>query len=62
MLPFKIARGREAYKRVMCYAGIPETFKNAELMKIPEAHIDKSNAERYMSIGEICKLLGGKNG
>ena len=31
MLPWKRAKGREAYRRVMCYIGIPEKFKDEKI-------------------------------
>jgi len=31
MLPIEKARGREAFKRVMCYIGVPSEFKDKKL-------------------------------
>lgn len=60
MLPYKSPRGREALERVKCYNGIPATLKNEKFETIAEAHIDESMASKYVTIGRICKLLGGK--
>lgn len=68
MLPWKTARGREAFKRVGVYIGKPEK----EIMK--RHHIDLSKAELtdasslkkhydlFITVGELCKFLGGSNG
>lgn len=57
MLPTNTARGREAYKRVMCYIGNPED-KKAET--ITEAHISNSQTLRYITVHELCSVLGGR--
>ena len=33
MLPWKQTRGREAFKKVMCYRGVPEEFAEQEQIK-----------------------------
>lgn len=60
MLPFKAPRGRDAYKQIMCYIGVPEQFKDAKLETIKEINIEKVPNYNYMKVGEICKFLGGK--
>ncbi len=59
MLPHKSARGREALKRIKCYAGIPEEFKDAKFEKVNGASTEKTHA-RYITIARISKELGGK--
>ena len=51
MLPYKTNRGRNAFKRLRVYVGIPEGTANAEKM---EASI-KSN---YITVGEVANALG----
>jgi len=34
MLPFKKTTGREAFKLIKCYEGIPSKYENAEKIKI----------------------------
>lgn len=58
MLPYKTPRGRDAFSRVLCYVGAPAEFKGA--ITIKEAHSDKLPNTRMITIGEICKELGGK--
>ena len=55
MLPYKQAKGRDAYKRVMCYMGNPNEDK-AETVK--EANIDKVPNLKYVKVKDICKELG----
>jgi len=60
MLPWKQTRGREAFKRIMCYKQMPEDFNGKELIVIKEATKEKLPNLRYSTIKEICKALGGK--
>jgi large subunit ribosomal protein L13 len=54
------SRGQTAFKRVKCYISTPEKYKdlNAELVK--HADIKKIPNLKYITIGEICKTMGGK--
>ena len=59
MLPFKKERGRLAYKRVMCYPGLPEEWADkAETLE--KASAKKLPTLKYTTVGEICRLLRGK--
>lgn len=60
MLPWKQARGKEAFKRVMCYRGVPETLNSKELITVKEASVSKLPTLKRITVGEICKQLGGK--
>ena len=60
MLPWKRARGREAYRRVMCYIGIPEEFKGKEIKTIDIADVSKTHNLKYLTIERLCRELGGK--
>jgi large subunit ribosomal protein L13 len=60
MLSHKEPRGRAAFARIMCYTGIPDQFAGKEMITIEKASIDKLPNYKYMTIKEICKLLGGK--
>ena len=59
MLPWKTARGREAYKKVMCYQGIPASFQGKELLTLPKATVEKLPTLKYMIVGDICTHLTG---
>ena len=60
MLPFKRARGREAFKNIKCHIGVPENLKNEKMLKIEGAGIDKLHSTDYLKIKDICKATGGK--
>lgn len=59
MLPYKQPKGKVAFKKVMCYIGVPEEMKD-KMETIESANIKKVKNMKYTSIGRICKLLGGK--
>ena len=58
MIPYKTARGSAAFKRVMCYKGMPAGL--AQATAVPGAHVSKTGSHKYVTIAEICKFLGGK--
>ena len=60
MFPHKRQRGSEAYKRVMCYLGIPTAFKDKKLITYPPADISQLRAIKYITIQQLCTKLGGK--
>ena len=60
MLPYKQPRGVAAFKNIMCYIGVPEEFKSSETISIEGANISKLPNLKYLTIGEICKNLGGR--
>lgn len=60
MLPMNKARGREAFKRVMCYIGTPEEFKDKPVEKLPHANTSRLTTLKKVSVAEICKHMGGK--
>ena len=61
MLPFKNTRGREAYKRIMCYTDMPSDLDMSKVISMDNANVSKLPNLNYMKIGEICKLLGSKH-
>lgn len=60
MLPHKIQRGREALSRIKCYLGVPDEFKEKELITLKQLHHKKLSNSRFVSVYEICKELGLK--
>lgn len=60
MLPYKKERGIKAFKRVMCYVGIPDKFKNEKMETIKEANVSKLPNIKFMTFGELTKYIGGK--
>ncbi len=59
MLP-KNARGIVAFKRIKCYISVPEQFASASAETFEEANIKKIPNLKYMSVSEICRLMGSK--
>lgn len=60
MVPYKRIKGKEALKRIKCYIGLPNDFKEAKLETIEKADVKKIPNLKYTTVSEICKILGGK--
>ena len=60
MLPYKKPRGKMAYKRVLCYQGIPDEFKDAKLIKLENANISKLPNLKFVTLYDVSKRLGAK--
>lgn len=58
MLPWKKPKGREAFKRLKVYIGVPKEFESAEKIKIQEAFLRNENIPK-MTLGELYKALTG---
>ncbi len=57
MLPRKKPKGRDAYKRLRVYIGIPESLKGRKMETIPEASAEKLKCP-YVRVSEIARLIG----
>jgi large subunit ribosomal protein L13 len=60
MLPYKKERGRTAFKKIRCYTGIPENFKDKKFETIKEANVEKIPNLEYITVKEVCKHIGAK--
>ena len=60
MLPWKQARGKEAFKRIMCYKGLPAEFASQEIITLQDSSVSKLPNLKYTTIEEVCKHLNGK--
>jgi large subunit ribosomal protein L13 len=60
MLPYKTVRGKEAFGRVKCYVGIPPELSGKKAEKIKDASDLESLNAKYISVGEVCRIIGGK--
>ncbi|MFH0869958.1 MAG: 50S ribosomal protein L13 [archaeon] len=58
MLPTQATRGREAFKRVMCYIDTPDELKGKPVIQVPGANADKLPTVKKVTVGDICKHLG----
>lgn len=67
MLPMEKKKGREAFKRIMVYYGIPkEEIKKRYDIDIEKAKIEKiedsiKSISNSLTVGEVCKFISGKN-
>lgn len=59
MLPYKQPKGVAAFKKIRCFMGVPDKFKD-----IPSNEKIKGTTQlpnfKFITIGELCKSLGGK--
>ena len=59
MLPWKSRRGRDAYRRLKVFIGVPDELKDREFEVVENAlHEKVSKSEKYVTIAEISKYLG----
>lgn len=58
MLPYKKAKGREAYHRVKVYIGVPERYVKVKQEKIVDAVYD--GTRRSYTLEEISRILGAR--
>ncbi len=59
MLPWKTRRGRDAFRRLRVFMGVPEELKNREFEKVEIALHEKiSKSERYVMLEDVSKYLG----
>lgn len=60
MLPFKRARGMDAFKNIKCHIGVPENLKNEKALTIESANAGKLHSADYLRVKDICRSVGGK--
>ena len=60
MLPYKKPRGKEAYKRILCYIGVPNEFKDKKPVEIKGANKSKLPNLKYTTLYDISKRIGAK--
>ena len=60
MFPHTTPRGKEAYKRIMCYIAVPEKFKDKKLEQIKNTSADKLPSLKKCTVLDICRYIGGK--
>jgi large subunit ribosomal protein L13 len=59
MLPWKSKRGREAYRNLKVFIGLPDELKEREREVVEEALLEKiSKTEKYVTVGEVSQFLG----
>lgn len=58
MLPYKKEKGRIAFKKIMCYIGIPDEFKGKKMETLKEADVKERQTTKYVTMADVCKQLG----
>ena len=61
MLPFKRARGRDAYKNVKCYIGVPDNLKNEKAIPIEGVNAGKLQTADNLKVKDVCKSIGWRS-
>ncbi len=60
MLPQNNKKGREALSRLKVYIGVPDEFKNAEMVVFKDAYRDRLKTNKYVELSVIAKEMGWK--
>jgi large subunit ribosomal protein L13 len=61
MIPMRKAKGKQAYRRLRVFIGIPENLKNEKMETVSEADAKKLTC-RYFTVGELAKEIGWNRG
>lgn len=59
MLPWDKSRGRDAYRKLKVFVGIPEELAGKTFEKVKNADADKLRT-KYITLQEVSKSVGGK--
>ncbi len=60
MLPWPRPRGKDAYKRIRVYIGVPDEYAESERIVLEGARYT-SLTRRYITVGDLCHELGWRN-
>ena len=60
MLPYKQEKGEKAFKRVMCYIGVPDSLKDKKFETFSDIDIRNNPTQTYVSVEEVCNYLKAK--
>jgi large subunit ribosomal protein L13 len=61
MLPFKQPKGKQAYKRLKVFIGIPAELKDQKMETLMQAQASKLTCP-YFTVGEFAKEIGWNPG
>jgi len=59
MLPMNQEKGRDAFKRLKAYIGVPSSLSNNTFIQFPEASASRLK-NRFVYVEEVAKALGWK--
>lgn len=60
MIPYKRERGKEAFKNLKVYIGVPRELSGQETTTVQGASISRLSTSKYTVLGELSKKLGSK--
>jgi large subunit ribosomal protein L13 len=60
MLPYKRTVGSDAFKRVRVYVGVPVEFAGSEREILEDAHMNRLNTPKFVTVGAVSSFLGAK--
>ena len=60
MVPFKLPKGKAAYKRLKAYMGVPLEFKGKEMITFTEASSANLKGPHF-TLGELASEIGWRN-
>ncbi len=59
MLPWKTRRGREAFRRLRVFMGVPDELRDREFERVETALYERvSKSERYVLLEDVSRYLG----
>ena len=61
MLPFKQPKGKQAYKKLKVFMGVPEDLKGQQMITLKEAQAAKLKGP-YFTLAELAKEIGWNQG
>jgi len=59
MIPFHKPKGREAFRKLRVYVGLPEELKKKEFLSFEDADVNKLMC-KHITIGDLSQSLGSK--
>jgi large subunit ribosomal protein L13 len=60
MLPYKRTVGSDAFRRVRVYVGVPVEFVGSEREVLEDAHMNRLNTPKFVTVGAVSTFLGAK--
>ncbi len=58
MLPYRKTTGREAFKRLKVFIGVPKNYEEVEIFQLEDAK--PKNIKKSIELGKMSRLLGAK--
>lgn len=58
MLPWSKAKGKEAYRKLRVYRGVPQSLEEGDFKAFDAAKVDRIGRGRYVRVGDLAVQLG----